>query len=213
MRTTAACTFALQRAFPSGETTKQIALALLFILFCSFFSFVTAGPLQTVSYVEDKQVGEYELKAVYLYNFLQFVYWPESVRSQTKDGVMTIGIVGSSPFGKSLDELKKSIRESGMKPVRIIQYGPYDDGMNLTGCNLLFVSPSEKRNFQKIMAGLKNAPVLTVGDTENFIAAGGMINLVQDKGRIRWIINRASIEKAGLRLSSQVLGIALRIVD
>ncbi|TAN44782.1 MAG: YfiR family protein [Nitrospirae bacterium] len=213
MRTPAVCAFALQRGFPSGWTTRHISLALLLVLSCSLFSFVMAGPLQSVSYVEDKRVGEYELKAVYLYNFLQFVYWPEPVRAQAKDGVMTIGIVGSSPFGTALDELKKSIRENGMKPVRIVQYGPYADDMNLTSCNLLFVGPSEKRNFHKIIASLKNAPVLTVGDTENFIAAGGMINLVQDKGKIRWIINRAPVEKAGLRLSSQILGIALRVVD
>ncbi|MBA4373303.1 MAG: hypothetical protein C0402_10650 [Thermodesulfovibrio sp.] len=183
------------------------------IIFSCTFSFVSAVPLQRVSYAEQPSVREYELKAVYLYNFLQFVQWPESRRTVSKDGAMVIGIVGESPFGEALADLQADVRRSGMKPVRIIQYGPYQDHMDFGECHLLFVSQTEKGNFRRIIARLKDSPVLTVADTENFISAGGMINLVQSGGKIRWTINRAASDRAGLRLSAQLLTIAVRIVE
>ena len=167
--------------------------------------------MQQVSYGEQPAAQQYELKAVYLYNFLQFVQWPESQRLLSKDGAMVIGIVGDSPFGKAFEELQATIRKSGTKPVRVIQYGSYHEGLDMKNCHILFASSSEKKNFAKIVADLRGAPVLTVADTENFLSSGGMINLVKSQGKIRWMINRAHAEKAGLRFSSQLLALAVRV--
>jgi len=183
------------------------------IIFFCIFSFVSAVPLQRVSYAQPPPVREYELKAVYLYNFLQFVQWPETRRAAVKDGAMVIGIVGDSPFGEALAALQADVRRSGMRPVRIIEYGPYQEQMDFSECHLLFVGLSEKGNFRRIIARLKDSPVLTVADSENFVAAGGMISLVQNGGKIRWIINRAAADRAGLRFSAQLLSIAVRVIE
>lgn len=187
-------------------------LAILSVFLISLFSFVWAVPLQRVSYAQ-QSVKEYELKAVYLYNFLQFVQWPPSKRLISKDGAMVIGVVGESPFGDALEVLQADVRNSGMKPVKIIQYGVYQEDMDLGSCHLLFVSASEKSNFRRIIASLRDTPVLTVADSENFLSSGGMVNLVQSGGKIRWSINRAAADRAGLRFSSQLLSIAVKIVD
>lgn len=187
-----------------------------FTLLILLISFLITGagavPLQRVSYAQ-QAVQEYELKAVYLYNFLQFVQWPDSKRAASKDGAMVIGIVGESPFGSALSDLQADLQKSGMKPVRIIHYGDYEADMDLTTCNLLFVSSSEKSNFRKIIAGLKDTPVLTVAENDNFLTSGGMINLVQSNGKIRWAINRTAVDRAGLRFSSQLLSMAVKIVE
>ncbi|MHB8880495.1 MAG: YfiR family protein [Thermodesulfovibrionales bacterium] len=189
--------------------SNSIQGSIIFLCLCSFSG---AIPLQGVCYAQ-QQVREYELKAVYLYNFLQFVQWPETKRAVTKDSVMVIGVVGESPFGEALTALQADLHRGGMKPVRIIQYGPYQEHMDFRECHLLFVGLSEKGNVRRIIARLKDAPVLTVADTDNFIAAGGMINLVQHGGKIRWMINRSAADKAGLRFSAQLLTIALKVVE
>jgi hypothetical protein len=181
-------------------------LAYTFTIFFLLVPFVWAVPMQQVA-------QEYELKAVYLYNFLQFVQWPESQRLLSKDGAMVIGIVGDSPFGEAFEVLQTTIRKSGMKPVRVIHYGSYHEGLDMRNCHILFVSSSEKKNFAKIVADLRGAPVLTVADTENFLSSGGMINLVQSQGKIRWMINRAQADKAGLRFSAQLLTLAVKVVE
>jgi hypothetical protein len=182
------------------------------MIFFLLVPFEWAVPMQQVSYGEQQVAPEYELKAVYLYNFLQFVQWPESQRLLTKDGAMVIGIVGDSPFGEAFEELQATIRKSGMKPVRVVRYGRYREDMDMTHCHILFVSASEKQNFSKIIADLKDAPVLTVADTENFLSSGGMINLVRSQGKIRWMINRAQADRAGLRFSVQLLTLAVKVV-
>jgi hypothetical protein len=47
---------------------------------------------------------EYDLKAVFLYNFATFVEWPESVRPPAGQPII-IGILGRDPFGTVLDEV------------------------------------------------------------------------------------------------------------
>src|SRR4051812_12710985 len=46
---------------------------------------------------------EYQIKAVFLYNFAQFTEWPKSAFSG-ETSPMIIGIVGSDPFGPALTE-------------------------------------------------------------------------------------------------------------
>jgi hypothetical protein len=186
-------------------------LAYIFTLLFLLIPFAWAVPMQQVSYGEQKVAQEYELKAVYLYNFLQFIQWPESHRMLSKDGAMVIGIVGESPFGEAFEELEATIRKAGKKPVRVTYYGPYREGLNMRNCHILFVSASEKKNFVKIITDLRGLPVLTVADTEGFLSAGGMITLVKTQGRIRWMINRTQADEAGLRFSAQLLTLAVKV--
>lgn len=175
-----------------------------------------AGPLLPISYTAHQEVKEYELKAVYLYNFLQFLQWPDSKRRASQDNVMVIGVVGESPFGDALDDLEKNVRQNGMKPVRVVYFGSsrsLPNNPEMAACDLLFIAASEKPRFGAILESLSNAPVLTVGDSESFLASGGMINLVRSKGNIRWLINRAAVERSGLRMSAQLLSMAIKVYD
>ncbi|MDD2853715.1 MAG: YfiR family protein [Desulfuromonadaceae bacterium] len=160
-----------------------------------------------------QKASENELKAVYLYNFLQFVQWPSEQGRWSKDNAKIIGVVGDSPFGTALAELQINVNQKVTNPIRVIYYGRYHEDMNLNACHLLFVSESEKQHIGKIMSAVKGSPVLTVSDVDDFISSGGMIALVRENGKIRWMINRGLTDKAGLRLSSQLLSIALRVVN
>ncbi|HIJ78149.1 MAG: YfiR family protein [Desulfobulbaceae bacterium] len=171
-----------------------------------------AAPVQHIAFNQEQQIQEYELKAVYLYNFLNFIHWPTSPGSEDL-GPMVIGIVGKSPFGNALEALKVSLEVAGKPTIAIKEFGPYRSGMNLTACNLLFISASETQNFKNIIEELQQSPVLTVADTQDFIKAGGMINMIKHEGKIRWEINRAATNNANLRVSSQLLKIAIKTFE
>ena len=158
-------------------------------------------------------IAEYQLKAVYLYNFLHFVKWPKNAGAPDGAGPNIIGVVGKSPFGDTLAEIKASLPGAKQKGIAIISFGPYRQGMDLSRCHLLFVSASEQKNFSSIVNDLKGKSVLTVADHDKFLAAGGMINLINYKGKVRWEINREPVQQAGLRLSAKLLAIAVTIVD
>lgn len=158
------------------------------------------------------EVGEYELKAVYLYNFLHFVYWPP-VAGPGEPAAVQIGVVGDSPFGTALVELQEKVRQSGRGELAIVEYGPYREGLDLRHNQLLFVCASESRHFQEIVAGVKGSAVLTVADAAGFLAVGGMISLITTpQGKIGWQINRGALQQAGLQPSAKLLQIAQLVV-
>lgn len=158
-------------------------------------------------------VGEYELKAVYLFNFLHFVYWPAGEDIGGGPGPKVIGVVGKSPLYDALLQLRAKLRESNKGDITIIDFGAYKPGMDFHRCNLVFISSSEKEHFAKITAVLKNTPVLTVSDIDDFLTAGGMIALVTRDHKVRWEINRTPAQAAGLRFSAKLLDIAVRVVS
>lgn len=159
------------------------------------------------------EIEEYPLKAVYLYNFLHFVSWPEAVAPAAEEKPLVIGLVGKSPFGEAFTALQQSLREGNKKSFTVVEYGKFRPGLKLQECNLLFISAEESRNYKTILQELAGAPVLTVSDGQEFLEAGGMIALLFDNGKIRWAINRPPVQVAGLRLQAQLLKIAVKVIS
>ena len=156
-------------------------------------------------------VEQEQLKAVYLYNFLQFVTWPTDSKAPDLSKTVTIGVVGDSPMNQALEDLASNLKKTAKSSIRIVHYGKYEDGMDLKACKVLFVSASEKHCSKKIIESLNDAPVLTVGDTDAFLSAGGMITMFERQERIRYHVNRKAAAAADLRLSSQLLKTAVSI--
>jgi hypothetical protein len=144
--------------------------------------------------------AEYEVKAAFLYKFASFVEWP----ALSPDGQVCIGVLGADPFGASLDETirGKSVNGRGFAIRRI------KSGQDASACQIVFVSPSEKKTLPRILAALEGVPVLTVGDTPGFCESGGIVNLEVQDSKVRLQVNLEAAEKAGLRLSSKLLSLA-----
>lgn len=168
---------------------------------------------ERVNHGEEKVFREAELKAVYLYNFLHFVQWPTEKCGEGNEHPREIAVIGEAPLGQALLALQAKLEATQKKRLSIVFYGPYEEGMDLSGCRLLFISDSEKNNFHKILAALEDEPVLTVADNDHFLSAGGIITLISRKNKIRWAINRDSARRAGLRLSSKLLDIAVKVIE
>jgi hypothetical protein len=153
------------------------------------------------------------LKAVYLYNFLQFVHWPSEKCLAPKGKVEEIVVIGDSPISDSLQRLQDELERTHNTKITLRFCGPYVDGMDLSGCSLLFITRSEMKNIKKILAGIKDAPVLTVADTEECLEQGCMIALISRMNKVRWAVNRELAEQAGLRLNSRLLTMAVKVID
>jgi hypothetical protein len=152
--------------------------------------------------------AEYRLKAAFLFKFATYVRWPASTDAAT-DKPFVIGIIGSDPFGSALDDVVRPQKVQG-RPIAIRRLNRPEEALN---CHLVFVSASEETNLTRILAFLRGAPVLTVSDLDRFAENGGMIGLITtEDNRIRFDINNAAVERAGLKASSQLLQLA-RIVD
>jgi bifunctional DNA-binding transcriptional regulator/antitoxin component of YhaV-PrlF toxin-antitoxin module len=82
----------------------------------------------------------------------------------------------------------------------------------LRKCHLLFICPSEKKTINQIIDLVKDRGVLTVADTQGFLDAGGIINFVIEDNKVRFNINLTASEKARLKIRSQLLRLAKRVV-
>ncbi|HWD20786.1 MAG TPA: YfiR family protein [Verrucomicrobiae bacterium] len=150
---------------------------------------------------------EYEVKAAFLFNFAQFVEWPSQSFAAT-NAPLTIGIVGDDPFGDLLDGLIKDERVAA-HPLVVKRFGA---GAAPGACQILFVSRSEKDRLPALLGSMKERPILTVGESEQFNERGGMIRFLMEDGKVRFEINPRAAERAGLRLNSNLLRVA-RIVQ
>ena len=151
-------------------------------------------------------VSEYQVKAVFLYNFTQFTEWPTGT-FPASNAPIVIGIVGEDPFGSTMDHLVRGEVVRG-HPLVVRRLQADDD---LRSCQVLFISRSEKARLPELLNKIKGSPVLTVGDVEGFAQQGGMVNLLLVNKTVKMEINPAVAEEAGLRISGKVLSLA-RIV-
>ena len=146
---------------------------------------------------------EYQLKAVFLYRFTQFIDWPSAAFS-TPQTPITIGILGPNPFGSFLEA---AIRDERVHN-RSLSVQRYQSIQDATNCHILFVSASEGTRLPKILDALKGRSILTVGETEDFASRGGMIQFITERNRIRFRINLQASRAAGLQISSKLLELA-----
>lgn len=143
---------------------------------------------------------EFQVKAVFLYNFAQFVEWPaESFPSA--DSPLVIGVLGLDPFGTFLDETVQDEKVNGRALVvkRFRSIGEVRD------CHILFVSGSEGGRAEEIVSALQGRSVLTVCDWEGLARHGAMIRFTTERNRVRLRINLEAAKAAGLNISSKLL--------
>lgn len=182
--------------FP-GCRWKTIFWTRFFLLFCLAIGLVINGLAQ-------EQPSEYQIKAAFLFNFAKFVEWPSQAFADTNSPIV-IGVLGKNVFGT---DLEKTIRDKRVNN-RLFKFKNFTDATEATNCHILFISSSEKDNFTKIVAGLHDASVLTVSDTDGFIKAGGMINFLLQDAKIRFEISDEAAKKAGLEVSSKLLSLSV----
>lgn len=178
-------------------------LPMKWLLVGFYFCFVHCGSSIAA---ENSRTTEYQVKAAYLYNFTKFIDWP-ATNFASADAPIVIGIVGEDPFGKTLDDLVKGESVRG-HPLVVKRLEPGEDWR---GCQVLFISQTEKNQMPALLQQLKSNPVLTVGDSNGFAEQGGMINFVIVQEKVKLEINPEAATEAGLQISSKLLKLA-RIV-
>lgn len=161
---------------------------------------LTLGAQGTPAYGQSQTPPEYQLKAVFLFNFAQFVEWPPSA-FPSPDAPLVIGVLGDDPFGQFLDQTVAGEKVDN----RVLIVRRFRQVDEITNCHILFISRSELGRLSQILGQLNGRSILTVGDFETFARTGGMVRFVTESNRIRLRINLEAAEAANLKLSSKLL--------
>jgi hypothetical protein len=149
---------------------------------------------------QSPQLREYQVKAVFLFNFAQFVDWPSSAFPD-RQTPLVIGVLGKDPFEGSLEEAVRG-ETINARPLEIRRFKSVEE---VRDCHVLFISNSESAHLERILGALKGRNILTVSDVDGFAERGGMIRFVTEKNKVRFRINLDSAKAAGLTISSKLL--------
>jgi YfiR/HmsC-like len=149
-------------------------------------------------------IGEYQVKAAFLYHFTKFVEWPAAA---TNGNVVVVGVLGDDPFGPALDFLFEDKVLKG-KRFRVQRFSNAEQARS---CQILFVSIPNPHELKKDLDALAGSPVLTVGDSNDFLAAGGMIYLFVDESKIHFDVNLGTARQSHLALSAALLRLARKV--
>ncbi len=143
---------------------------------------------------------EYQIKAVFLFNFTQFVNWPPAAFASAQEP-MVVGVLGEDPFGNYLDEAVQG-EKVGTRPLVVRRFARLSD---MESCHVLFISRSEAGHLDEIVARLKDRSTLTVSDIDGSANRGVMIRFVNQSNHLRLRINLDAARSAGLTISSKLL--------
>jgi hypothetical protein len=166
------------------------------LLAAAFLSFGYSG----IEAAEPRPSREFQIKAAFLYNFAQFVDWPEE-SFESPESPLIIAVLGEDPFGSFLDDLVRGERANG-RPLIVRRFPTVEE---LGKCHVLFVSGSEGRQIERIVERLRRESVLTVCDWEEYARQGAIVWFVMERNRVRLRINLDAAKTARLTISSKLL--------
>jgi YfiR/HmsC-like len=147
-------------------------------------------------------------KAAFLATFPNFVDWPDGAFS-SQNAPLTACVLGDFRFGTTLAEVSRDASPHGRRiSVRWIK-----NDEQIHGCHILFVSGSELSRYAKVIASVQGTSTFTVGETENFLAAGGMLSISFENEAVQFEVNLGSAREAHFHVSSRLLALAHRVVE
>lgn len=151
--------------------------------------------------------AEYEVKAAHLPKFAGYIEWPAAARPGS---TLIVGIVGRDPSGGTIEQTLSGATVEGRHiEVRRVTGS---DVAGLRACQIIFVSASEEGRTDEILRSVQGRPVLTVGETENFAASGGMLQFILVDGQVRFVANPGAAARSGLQMNSNLLRVARRVL-
>ncbi len=153
-------------------------------------------------HAEDNASGEYRVKAAFIYNIAKFVEWPAEKFNGPKNPLV-LSIRGENPFGSALESIENKNVRGRKLYIRLNQ-----ETLKIENVHILFISPSQEKDLQKILSRIKGRSILTVSDMKSFARRGGMVHLARVGNKVQLRINSEALKRSGLKISSQILKLA-----
>ena len=144
---------------------------------------------------------EYQVKASYIYNLIQFIQWPaDSIGDEFQ-----ICVFGAHRFGDALDALEGNRLDDRPLKVRYLR-----DLAEANSCQVVFFTAALGQRTPQLLRAAPADNLLTIGETRSFTDEGGIVGLIKVGGKVKFEINEAAAQRAGLTISAQLLRLAIR---
>lgn len=189
---------------PSRCSGPQVSVLSRLALIFVFVSLQAVCPLRVTG---QSGVEEYRLKAAFLFHFAQFVEWPSN-SAGAPDGSLIFCVAGEDPFRGDLERTVQGKAVAG----KSIQVRHLRQAADTKGCQLLFIGGNESGRSREFIPSVRDLPVLTVGESDDFLQQGGIIRFCTEDRKVRFEVNQDAAVKAHLNVSSRLLLLAKNVI-
>jgi hypothetical protein len=183
-----------------GNSTRLLRPTLILLLVLALILICKPPPLLA----EDQAPQDFQVKAAFLVNFPKYVNWPTNTFAETNSPIV-IAVFGDEQLA---DELQRMVKGKSVNGHELVSKRVTKKEECAQGCHILFISDSEQSQLPEILDQLKNASVLTAGESDDFLEKGGIINLATRNRKIRLQVNLTAANQARLKISSKLLAVA-----
>jgi hypothetical protein len=156
----------------------------------------------SVTFAAEDAPLDFQVKAAFLVNFPKYVDWPSAVVAETNSPI-TVAIFGDDNVAGEFENMIQGGRTISGRPVRLKRITKEEQiGAD---CQIVFIASSERQRVPAILEKVKGTGILTVGENEDFLQQGGIVNLVHRDRKIRLQINLDAAREAHLKISTRLL--------
>jgi YfiR/HmsC-like len=160
----------------------------------AFLVFLLMSIAATSSAIAQSEDG---IKAAFLYNFAKFTEWPSQAFASA-NAPLTVGFVGADNMADMFEQNVTGKNANG----RDFAVKKLDGAGEAQTCQIVFVGDASQA--VNIIKATKGKPVLTVGSSDSFAAAGGMINFIKDGSKITFDLDLGAAGVAGLNVDPKL---------
>jgi len=151
--------------------------------------------------------SEERVKAAYLYRLLGYVEWP-SGSFASSDAPFVIGVIGAEGVAEELEKVVAGRFVGG----RSVTVKTIRSDEAIGGIHVLFIGQDERRSLRQLLRSTGNG-VLDVTESDGALLWGSMVNFRIDGGRVRFEIAPDVAQRAGLKMSAHLLGVAIAVIN
>lgn len=155
--------------------------------------------------VGQAQSAEQQIKAAFLYHFCSYVQWPERDPSINHTHV-TVGVAGTS---KAIRLVRETLEGKSNKKC-VFHVRSIRPGDELSDVQMLYIAQKSRFTLEDFLLQSNPPPILTITDGEP-LSNNSMINFVIHDDHVRFVISKSRANQAGLKLSSELLAVALQV--
>lgn len=188
--------FRFQQNFSRRGKIQRLRCFSFFILWAVFSSFP--------AYADTSVPIEYQVKAVYIHKFLNYIEWPPSEAPANPDKIV-IGVLGESPLFGALELFRAKDPDNKTKVIRL------ESLQDIETLHILFISPSKREGWDKILSALKGKNMLTISEEKDFCKMGGMIQFILLGGKVKFEVNLRAVRGANIKISARMLRAAIKV--
>lgn len=147
--------------------------------------------------------NEYEVKAMFIYNFSRYIQWDTADENEE----FVIAVIGKTRITPFLTDFFREKKVNGKK-ARIVAVEQVDD---LPPCHVLFIGAGMSKSLPELLERTSDQNVLTISETDGYAHNGVSINFIEQNRKIKFEINRNTLQNASLKASSHLLKLAILV--